>query len=831
VRDDDPNRSTERTNDAPRTRPTKEQAKAAAKAAEKAAKDAAKAHRDEAKRTAADLAERERAAVRAAEERAAADRKARRATKRAPSATNTGPTAEQLASEELFPSLQRLTNARKGGRVPFIQQTEAADCGPACLAMVLKFLGRDVMLDEVREAVGRGRDGADAASLVRGAEWYGLFGRGLSLDLESLKFLPAGSILHWGFDHFVVFERMAKDGIVIVDPARGTRTIPLKQLGENFTGVALVFEQTNAFVERKADAGRFRWYMDQIFGQRRLMLRVITVSLLLRAFALAVPLLTALIVDRVVPRGDHGLLVVVASGLGGMLLFQTLTTLIRSHLFLQLRTNLDTRLTLGFVEYMSRLPFDFFQRRSTGDLMMRVNNNATIRDLLTTNTLSAMLDGVLVLGYLGLIIWLAPTMALIVGGLGVVNALTFYASRRKYRELLARALDAQARTQSYLVELFAGMSTLKAAAAEGRAVEKWSNLYIDELNVALDRGRLQALVEAFQGMVGAASPLIILLVGALDVISGRITLGSMLAINAIAMGLLTPLSSMVSSALQLQLLGGYMDRVDDVLNQEPEQTGENAARAPKLTGRITLQDVSFRYGDRAPLVVRNVSIDIKAGSTVAIVGRSGCGKSTLASLVAGMYRPVEGRILFDGHDAARLELKSVRRQMGVVFQAPYLFQGSIRSNISLTEPSLPLDRVIHASRQACIHEDIERLPMGYDSLLADGGASLSGGQRQRIALARALVHKPAIMILDEATSALDAETERRVMDNLNRLNCTRIVLAHRLSTIVDADLILVMDNGEVVEAGTHKELLARGQHYRTLVSAQLSMDQRGKEVA
>jgi ABC-type bacteriocin/lantibiotic exporter with double-glycine peptidase domain len=220
---------------------------------------------------------------------------------------------------------------------------------------------------------------------------------------------------------------------------------------------------------------------------------------------------------------------------------------------------------------------------------------------------------------------------------------------------------------------------------------------------------------------------------------------------------------------------------------------------------------------------------MRAGATIAIVGRSGCGKSTLASLIAGMYRPSEGRILFDGHDAARLELKSLRRQLGIVFQSPYLFAGSIRSNIALVEPSAALDRVVAAARQACIHDDIDRMPMGYEAIVSDGGSSLSGGQRQRIAIARALVHKPAVMILDEATSALDAETEARVIANLARQQCTRIVLAHRLSTIVDADHILVMEEGEVVEQGTHDELMARGQRYRMLVAAQLRTP--GKEVA
>jgi ATP-binding cassette, subfamily B, bacterial len=289
----------------------------------------------------------------------------------------------------------------------------------------------------------------------------------------------------------------------------------------------------------------------------------------------------------------------------------------------------------------------------------------------------------------------------------------------------------------------------------------------------------------------------------------------------VAVGLLTPLASLVNSGLQLQLLAGYMDRVEDVLNTKPEQSGQDAARVPKLTGRVTLQEVAFRYNERAPLAVRDVSVDIKPGTTVAIVGRSGCGKSTLASLIAGLYRPVGGRILFDGHDLARLDLRALRRQIGIVFQQPYLFAGSIRSNIALGDPGLSLDRVIAAARAAAVHEDIDAMPMGYDTLISDGGSSLSGGQRQRLAIARALVHRPALLILDEATSSLDAETERSVMQSLTQARCTQIVLAHRLSTIMHADLILVMDRGEVVESGTHGELLARGEIYSRLVAAQL----------
>ena len=734
------------------------------------------------------------------------------------------------SAAELFPSLEKLARARRGKKVPYVQQLEATDCGAACLAMVLGYLGRDVNLDEVREAAGgSARDGTDALAIVRAAEWYGLRCRGLALDLEHLRYLPPGSILHWEFNHFVVFERLSKKGVEIVDPGMGPRVVSLARFGESFTGVTLVFETSDEFEPKRRGRGRLGWYMTQLAGQRDVLSRVVVTSILLRVFALALPLVTAVIVDRVVPRSDRNLLLVVAIGLGGLLVFQMITTLVRSHLLLQLRTNLDTRLTLGFVDYLSRLPYDFFQRRSAGDLMMRVNNNATVRELLTSNTLSALLDGTLVLGYAALILVIAPMMGLIVIGLGIVQIAVFYLARRGYRELMARSLEAQARSQSYLVEMLHGMETLKAAAAESRAVERWSNLYVDELNVALARGRLSARVDAMGSLLTAGSPLLILLIGALQVMTGVLTLGEMLAVNALAAGLLAPLSAMVNSALQLQLLGGYMDRIDDVLRTSPEQTGKDVARAPRLTGRIALQNVSFRYGDNLPFVVRDVSVDIRPGMTVAIVGRSGCGKSTLARMIAGLYMPTEGRVLFDGHDLVRIELKSLRRQIGVVFQSPSLFAGSIRAAISLSDPTATLEKLVEAAKLAAVDDDIRAMPMGYDTILADGGASLSGGQRQRVALARALVHKPAVLILDEVISALDSETERRVSRNLEDLRCTRIVLAHRLSTIVNADLILVMDNGEVVETGTHHELLSRGQHYARLVAAQLQPDapQRG----
>ena len=715
-----------------------------------------------------------------------------------------------------FPALRRLRAPGRRARVPFVQQLEFSDCGAACLAMVLRYYGREMRLEEVRDIVGSGRDGTDAGKILDGAERLGLRGRGLKLDIEDLRELPPGAILHWEFNHFVVFERVVRGGIEIVDPARGRRRVPMDTVSKSFTGVVLQVEPTTKFQPAKGADNRVWNYLAQLLGQRHLLTRVIVTSVLLRLLALALPILTALIVDRVVPRGDQPLLTVVAVGLGAVVLFQLLSSLIRAHLLLQLRTNLDTRLTLGFLEHLTKLPYAFFVRRSAGDLSMRVSSNTVIREMLTSNTLSAMLDGVLVVLYLGLMFMIHSGLAILTLGLGVLQMAVYFVARRRVSDLMSQDLEAQARAQSYLLQILHGIETLKAGGAERRAVQHWSNLFVDELNVALRRGRLSAAVESTMSVLSSGSPLLILTLGALEVMNGSITLGSMLALNALAVGFLSPLASLVKSGLDLQRIGSYIERIDDVLSAPLEQDEDAVAQPPRLTGAISMRGVSFRYGTQGPLVVKDVTLDIEPGTSVAIVGRSGAGKSTLANLLLGLYAPSEGGIYYDSHNLSDLDITAVRRQLGIVPQNPYIFGRSIRENIALTDPSIDFGRVVKAARQAGIHDEIMAMPMGYDTIVADGGSSLSGGQRQRVALARALVAEPAILLLDEATSAVDNTTEKVVMDNLAALRCVRIIIAHRLSTITFADKIAVLDQGQVVEFGSHSELMAKRGHYYEL---------------
>ncbi len=708
-----------------------------------------------------------------------------------------------------------------GRAVPYVPQLGLADCAAACVGMTLAYHGRHVPLEELREATGTGRDGTDAGGILAAAERYGLTARAVKADVDDLAYLPRGSVLHWDFNHFVVLEKVTRKGVAVVDPAQGRRTVPAAAFGKSYTGVAIILEPGADFTRGgQASASPYR-YLRPIVAQGALARRAVILSALAQLLALAIPLFIAVVVARIVPFGDRHLLVILAIAMAAVAVYYFLASLVRAHVLLYLRTHLDREITTRFVRHLTDLPYAFFLRRSAGDLMMRLQSNATVREILTAGSLSAILDGGMASLYLVLLLVLSPVLGALVLGLGAAQVTVTVVARRRNQRLMKESLEAQARSESYAYQLLAGIEDLKAAGTEDRAVEQWSGLFAREIEVALGRGRLSALVESATAALQLASPLALLAVGALLVLQGQLSLGAMLGLTILGAGFLEPLALLVTTGLELQLLGSYMTRINDVLDTPAEQHGRDVRPAGHLSGHIQADSVSFRYSPLAPLAVDGVSVEIRPGQLVAIVGRSGSGKSTLARLLLGLYEPEAGSVRYDGTDLREFEVRSVRRQLGVVTQGSYVFGTSVRDNIALSAPGLAEDDVVRAARLACIDQDIDAMTMGYETVMVEGGASLSGGQRQRLVLARALAHRPSILLLDEATSALDAVTEAEVYQNLASLGSTCIVIAHRLSTVSRADTIVVMDGGRVVEHGTHGELLARGGLYQELFSGQI----------
>jgi ABC-type bacteriocin/lantibiotic exporter with double-glycine peptidase domain len=738
-------------------------------------------------------------------------------------------------------------------RVPVILQLSEVECGAACLAMILTYFGRKTRVAECRSLLDVGRDGVTAQAIAREARNFGLVVRAFSVEPAGLSETPRPAIVFWEFNHFVILERWSPKQVDIIDPAVGRRRLTPEAFDAGFTGVVLTFTPGVDFqplpetdhrifsipvpggvvtvedrlqtvdVQRRKGARPRSWvgrFANVLLGHPSLWAQILGASLLVQLLALAGPLFTQVLVDQVLPARNLDTLTLLGIGVVVLTVTHALVNFVRAVLMLNLQARLDVRLMTGFVEHLFRLPFSFFQQRSSGDLLMRLRSNTYLRETLTGETFSLMLDSVLVLTYLGFLLWRQPLLAALAVGFGGLQAGLMLGTASDQRRRVAEMLAAEAQEHSYLVEALKGVATLKASGSEPRAFATWENLYYDSLNATTRKNFAATVIDTGRWLVRALAPLVLLWVGVHQVMIGVLSLGEMLALNSVALLFLSPLSSLVHSAQRLQLAGAHLDRIADVLEAAPEQALHAPASSERLQGNIELRRVSFRYHTDAPYVLRDISLSIRAGQKVAIVGHSGSGKSTLGYLLLRLYAPTAGDLYYDGIDARQLDVGELRRQFGVVLQEPFLFSGSIRQNIAFHVPEVSMERLRLVARMAAIHQEIEAMPMGYETYIAEDASTLSGGQRQRLALARALAPAPSLLLLDEATSHLDSITEEELDAHLSALHCTRIVIAHRLSTVRNADLIVVLDQGRIVESGRHAELLARQGHYAALVDSQ-----------
>ncbi len=712
-------------------------------------------------------------------------------------------------------------------RYPFFEQQSAADCGAACLVMVGRYWGKNLSINRLRDLANVSRSGASMRSLSAAAESLGFATRPVkaSLDKFAQQSLPA--IAHWQGRHYIVVYEITKKQVIVADPAIGQRQLTIKEFLAGWTGYALLLQPTTSLKKTQEANTPFWQLFDLVKPHFQVLLEVFIASVLIQVFGLITPLFTQLLLDRVIVQGSILTLNTVGFGLLVFGLFRVAINGLRQYLLDHTANRISVALMVGFIKHTFGLPLSFFESRYVGDIVSRVQENQKIQRFLTGEALSIGLDLLTVFVYVGLMFWYSPPMALMT--LAIVPPfvlLTFFATpflRRISREVFtAGTLE-----NSYLIQSLTGISSIRSMAIEQTVRWHWeellNNLIKKNFSGQVISNQLQLISSTIQSLASTG----LLWFGAWLVIQNQLTIGQLVAFNMLLGNIIQPFQRLIILWNQLQEVIVATERINDVLEAQLEEDLEHNPRQflPRLIGRIRFHNVTFRYHPESEInILENLSFEILPEQTVAVVGRSGSGKTTLSKLILGLYLATDGRVLIDNQDVTSISLHSLRSQIGVVDQDTFLFGGTIRENITIAHPEASLEEIVEAAQLAGADEFIKRMPMGYETQIGEGGGMLSGGQRQRLAIARALLGNPRLLILDEATSHLDAESERIIQNNLKKIlqGRTSVIIAHRLSTVRHADLILVLDRGVLVESGTHEELITKKGHYFYLNQQQLA---------
>lgn len=713
-------------------------------------------------------------------------------------------------------------------RYPFFAQQSGSDCGAACLVMVSRYWGKRFSVNRLRDIANVDRNGASLRGLLTAAESLGFATRPVKASLKQLAKQKLPAIAHWEGKHYIVVYEITPKYVIVADPAIGQRTLSHAEFEADWTGYTLLLQPTAMLKDTKETSTPFWQFFELMKPHSLVMVEVLIASIFIQIFGLITPLFTQLILDRVVVQRSELTLTAVGLGLLMFNLFRVAMTGLRQYLLDHTANRIDLALIVGFIRHTLRLPLNFFESRYVGDIISRVQENRKIQRFLSGEALSILLDLLTVFIYVGLMFWYSWKMALLVLVIIPPFALLALIATPFLQKISREIFNAVAKESSYLIEALTGVRTVKATAVEQTVRWHWEELLNKEIKTNFSGQVISNRLQIFSNTIQAIVTSVLLWFGAYLVIHDQLTIGQLVAFNLLLGNIITPFQRLTVLWNQVQEVVIAVERINDVLDAEPEEDLHQQPRQnlPQLQGNIRFDNVTFRYHPESDInILENLSFEVKPGQMVALVGRSGSGKTTISKLVLGLYPATDGKVLIDGQDLTSLSLRSFRQQVGVVDQDTFLFGGTIRDNISLGHPGAPLTEVIEAAKLAGADEFITKLPMGYETQIGEGGGLLSGGQRQRIAIARALLGNPQLLILDEATSHLDTESERIIQRNFNTILKGRstLVIAHRLSTVRNADLILVLDKGVLIESGTHTELMAKKGHYYYLNQQQLDV--------
>ena len=705
-------------------------------------------------------------------------------------------------------------------KTPTIYQMEATECGAASLTMVFGYYGKFLPLEQMRIETGVSRDGCNAKNILRAARKFGMEAKGYKKSLEGLLEMEAPCIIHWNFNHFVVWEGVQGKYAYINDPAMGRRKLTMEELDDCYTGVVLAFQPTESFEKSKKKKTLMSFIKKRLMGQTGTITALFTIGLLMVFPGMVIPVFSQFFIDEIISAGHDDWMSVFLAVMAFTVLFKQGLTYYRGMLLQRFQNKMALTSAHEFLSHMFRLPMSFFDQRYSGDLAQRVDNNNNVSTFLAGELAETVLNIFVAAFYLILLLVYSPLLTLI----GVFNVVfNLVVVKLSSNSISSMTMKFQQDQGKLVGSLFAGLNitaTLKASGAESGYVSRIQGNYAKTTLLEQKIGKRQEILNAIPTAANEITSVLVLMLGGLLVIKGNLTAGMLVAYTSLLDSFTDPVNKLVQFVQKIQTLKADMSRVEDIMKYEEDGKFKETKKVPmtmKLEGVVDLEDISFGYSILENPLVEGFNFHLNSGSSIAFVGASGCGKSTVSKIVSGLYLPWGGEVRMDGVPVANIPKEILSSSISTVSQEITLFSGTIKDNLTMWNKSVMDVDIVKAAKDACIHDVITSKPGAYDFKLAEGGSNLSGGQRQRLEIARALVTNPSILIMDEATSALDPVVEKEIIDNIKRRGCTCVIVAHRLSAIRDCDEIIVMDRGKIVQRGNHEELAKVDGHYQRLI--------------